>query len=122
MNYKKKHKEEIIRATQLWECGDITRENLEYIFPELAESKDEKMRKVIRGWIYTQPASFFDNGVSKEEILAWLEKQKTSEEAMQYLKENHSSSEMSDFQTAMNIAVAKAYDKGMKDGLKKQGE
>lgn len=36
MDYNK-HKEEIDRATQLWECGDITRENLEYIFPELSE-------------------------------------------------------------------------------------
>ena len=75
MDYENKRKEEIIRATQLWECGDITRENLEYIFPELRESEDEKIRKVIRGWICTQPTSFFDNGISKEEILAWLEKQ-----------------------------------------------
>jgi len=45
------------------------------VFPELKESKDEKIKKVIRGWIYTRPASFFDNGISKEEILAWLEKQ-----------------------------------------------
>ena len=74
MDYENKHREEIVRATQLWECGDITRENLEYIFPELCESDDEKIRNVIRGWIYTQPASFFDNGISKEEILAWLEK------------------------------------------------
>ena len=48
---------------------------IENIFPELKESKDEKIRKIIHGWIYTRPASFFDNGVSKEEILTWLEKQ-----------------------------------------------
>ena len=48
---------------------------LEEQFPELKESKDEKIRKVIRGWIYTQPSSFFDNGISKKEILAWFEKQ-----------------------------------------------
>ena len=45
------------------------------LFSELKESEDEKIRRVIRGWIYTRPASFFDNGISKEEILAWLEKQ-----------------------------------------------
>lgn len=78
MNDKNKHEEEIIRATQLWECGDITRENLEYIFPELNEN--ERIRKVIRGWIYTQPDSFFDNGISKEEMLAWLEKQSEQKE------------------------------------------
>ena len=44
--YEKKYKEEIVRATQLWECGDITRENLEYIFPELKESEDERIKEV----------------------------------------------------------------------------
>lgn len=44
------------------------------IFPELAESKANRIIKVIRGWILTRPALFFDNGISKEEILAWLEK------------------------------------------------
>ena len=57
-----------------------------------------------------------------KDILSWLEKQRTSEEALQYVKDNHSSSEASDFQAAMNIAVAKAYDKGYNDGFKKQGE
>ena len=33
-----------------------------------------------------------------------------SEQAMKYLQEHHSPSEVSDFQTAMNIAVAKAID------------
>ena len=50
-------------------------DNIKDIFPELKESKDEKIRKVIRSWIYTRPASFFDNGISKEEILDWLERQ-----------------------------------------------
>lgn len=43
-------------------------------FPELIESKDERIRKVIYGWICTQPSQFFDGGFFKEEILAWLEK------------------------------------------------
>ena len=47
MNDKNKHKEEVVRATQLWECGDITRENLEYIFPELKESEDERISREI---------------------------------------------------------------------------
>lgn len=37
------------------------------------ESEDERTRKVIYGWIYTQPSQFFDGGFSKEEMLAWLE-------------------------------------------------
>lgn len=38
--------------------------------------------------------------------------QKPTKEALEYVKEHHSSSELSDFQNAMNIAVAKAYDAG----------
>ena len=51
----------------------LNKEDLQDIFPELAESKDERIRNVIRGWIYTQPTSFFDSGISKEEMFAWLE-------------------------------------------------
>ena len=49
---------------------------LEAFFPEFKDDVDERIRKVIYGWIYIQPSEFFDNGFSKEEMLAWLEKQK----------------------------------------------
>ena len=86
MDYKNKHKEEIIRATQLWECGDITRENLEYIFPELAESEDEKVRKeliqFIKNWKdpnnIGRPHDFptlTRNVEQCDRYIAWLEKQ-----------------------------------------------
>ena len=52
----------------------IARADVQDFFSKLAESEDERIRNVIRGWIYTRPASFFDNGISKEEMLAWLDK------------------------------------------------
>lgn len=91
------------------------------IVPELAESEDEKVVNAIRKALESKIEDL-GNGVTKTACLAWLEKQKTSEEALQYLRENHSPSEVNDFQTAMNIAVAKAYDKGYNDALEKQGE
>ena len=72
MGHEKKHKEEVVRATQLWECGDITRENLEYIFPELKESEDEKIRKAL---IRYHQSTINIDGIKGEEILAWLERQ-----------------------------------------------
>lgn len=72
--YEQKYKEALERAKGLWEQGMMT-ERIEYIFPELKKSKDERIRKTIYGWIYTQPSQFFDNGFSKEEMLAWVEKQ-----------------------------------------------
>lgn len=40
----------------------------------------------------------------------WQKQQISSNQAMKYLQEHHSHSELSDFQAAMNIAVAKAID------------
>ena len=70
---------------QLLNIGEEATE-IEYIFPELKESKEERIRNVIRGWIYTQPDSFFDNGISKEEMLAWLEKQDEWDEGKKKLR------------------------------------
>ena len=48
---------------------------LPMLFPELKESKDERIRNTIYGWIYTQPSEFFDDSFSKEEMLDWVENQ-----------------------------------------------
>ena len=48
------------------------------MFPELKESEGEKIRKVLIGWINLEPSTSFNDtfdGFSKEQILAWLEKQ-----------------------------------------------
>lgn len=90
-----------------------------YIFPELCESEDEKIRKNI---IHILQVGGYMSPEEKDKAFAYLEKQKTSEEAIKYVKENHSPDEVSDFQAAMNIAVAKAYDKGVQDTLEKQKE
>ena len=87
-------------------------------------SEDEKVRKALLRCCDDWEKGQF-GCMAKEDIpavRAWLEKQKTSEEAIRYLKENHSSEKVSDFQTAMNIAVARAYDKGVQDILEKQKE
>ena len=105
----------------IWSARDIENSLLE-IFPQLKESRDEKIRKTLINFFDGWGDKVWDSGIKYSEVIAWLEKQKTSEESLQYLRENHSPSEMSDFQAAMNIAVAKAYDKGYNDGLERQGE
>ena len=113
--------EKLKEAKRLYKIANADqRYVLESLFPELAESKDERIRKAILELV-KQSSAILDKQ-NQNNMIAWLEGQKTSEEALQYLKENHSPSEVSDFQAAMNIAVAKAYDKGIKDGLEKQGE
>lgn len=50
---------------------------MEYIFPELAESKDEKIRKALIEMVHdtTGDELWIDYDVHKEDALAWLEKQ-----------------------------------------------
>lgn len=70
---RKKYNSALEKARELMDKGyDVL---MPEIFPELQEDKDERIRKTIYGWIYTQPSEFFDNGFSKEEMLAWVEKQ-----------------------------------------------
>ena len=58
---------------------------LPMLFPEIKEDKDERIRKVIYGWIYSCHSDFFDNGFSKEEMLDWVENQDKENQD----KENH---------------------------------
>lgn len=71
----KAYDEAIEKATQSWECGNITRENLEYIFPELHKSKDEKIREWLIDTLKGYHHLFEEGGITKEDMLTWLEKQ-----------------------------------------------
>jgi hypothetical protein len=127
MNYEQKYKDALERARNLHkdaiDMGESLRaKQCEIIFPELGESEDERIRKELYDFCIkcSHGDTIVNHQTDFQRWATWLEKQKTSEETLQYLKENHSPSEVSDFQAAMNIAVAKAYDKGIKDGLEKQ--
>ena len=69
----------VINGSRLWESGVITRENYEYIFPELKESEDERIRKVLRERIIRYDPNneilIKEEGISQRQFLAWLEKQ-----------------------------------------------
>lgn len=76
----KKLSEEVFeRATQKWESGLMTREELEDLFPDLAESEDEKIRE----WCISHFKAAFrvskDNAEYQEylnsKVIPWLEKQ-----------------------------------------------
>ena len=78
MNYEKAYKDALETARKINSGEGVAAPpdwtTYEVIFPELKDV-DERIRNVIRGWICTRPTSFFDNGISKEEMIAWLEKQ-----------------------------------------------
>lgn len=69
MNYEQKYKEALERAKKLYGQGAIT-ESFGYVFPELQESEDEKIRKAI---IHILKGKI--NYTSKEDTdkyIAWL--------------------------------------------------
>ena len=80
MCYKTKYNDALARAKKLKETCD----NLavigwcEYIFPDLKESEDEKIRKMLLKHIIS--TQYFPmHGFSKEQILKWFEKQKKND-------------------------------------------
>lgn len=71
--------ESLERAKNIYgasECKDILH-TLETIFPELKESRDEKIRKLLIRLFKSNTNEKFDD-VSTQDIIAWLEKQETS--------------------------------------------
>ena len=90
--YEKKYKEALERAREYWETDndntlDIkAKGTMEYLFPELKESEDERIRKelisLVENWKIFNPNSPFDEHPvytsdkdTVDKILAWLEKQ-----------------------------------------------
>lgn len=78
MNYEKKYKEIVgeIRKAYLYAQTDSTKAVLKEIFPELAKSEEEKVRKALIDF-FGKGAKYGGqtNGVYDKDILAWLEKQ-----------------------------------------------
>lgn len=76
MGDKELHEAAIELGRKLIEKVPELREWVEKKLPELVESEDESIRKVLIGWVNLEPSESFNGGFSKEQILAWLEKQK----------------------------------------------
>jgi len=78
MDYEKKYKEALERARVIHKLAKDGSNpiwyNYEEIFPELAESEDERIIKTIHEYIKNR--NWMLNGPTQDEVLAWLEKQK----------------------------------------------
>ena len=71
--------EALERAQKATRAGsDVAMDIVQYIFPQLAESEDERIRKALV-WHLKADVDFVSNGVTKAECLAYLEKQKPAE-------------------------------------------
>lgn len=75
MNYEEKYKQALERA-RYYHSKDYMLINsaIENIFPELAESEDERIRKAIINSVETD-SSVYESSVSPHDMIVWLKKQ-----------------------------------------------
>ena len=78
MDYEKAYKDALERAKlsrlQLLDIGEEAT-NIEYIFPELKENEDERIKKALLEHIKGITSWEYFLGINKEQMIAWLEKQ-----------------------------------------------
>ena len=90
MDYEKKYNEALERAREL--SKTITGANYEYIFPELKETEDEKIRKIISDILLIDSDEIREildaNNVLMQDINAWLEKQGEQKQEWNEVDEN----------------------------------
>ena len=72
--YEKKYKEALSKAKDMLSYKEVRREDMEYLFPELAESEDEKIRNEIIQFLQL-PHPQFVGKRNHAEWIAWLEEQ-----------------------------------------------
>ena len=79
MDYEKKYKEALAWMKDVYPTLEgAAKEDAEHYFPELKESIDERVKKVIRQVLNESTTEkdecYSDNGVTQQEVFAWLEK------------------------------------------------
>lgn len=76
---------------------------IEYIFPELKESEDEKIRKTLIEYFNAYPKDYYGE-LKKSHILAWLEKQGGQKPAWSALDERNLEGIIDEIEASKNFA------------------
>ena len=111
----KAYDEAIRKAKKLYEQGTIT-ESLNYVFPELAMSEDEKIRKELCKAIWT-----YIPNEDAHKYIAWLEKQKSVEEIVERCKDSwYNEGKIAGM--AEGLSDDEKYQQGWHDAVEKQNK
>ena len=83
--------EALARAREIHRNEDDKVKDMEFIFPELKESEDERISKALIFYLGDMPENTeLRNGITNSDVFAWLRKQKPvewSEEDEKYLQD-----------------------------------
>jgi hypothetical protein len=77
-SYEKKYKEALNKAKDMLSNKEVRQEDIEYLFPELKEDEDKKMRKAIHlylGWLDGRSSIAPKGDYTINDMLTWIEKQ-----------------------------------------------
>lgn len=119
IDYEKKYKEALEWMKSLYNgLHGATKEEAEKYFPELKESEDEKIRKAL---VRFHKSTIDVDGIKGEDILAWLEKQKSVGEIVERCK-NSWYNEGKIAGQFEGITDDEKYQQGWHDALEKQGK
>ena len=106
MDYEKRYNEALERAKKLYGQGIIT-ESLGFVFPELKESEDERIRKAIHiylDWLDGRK-DYAPKGIySIKDMIAWLEKQEEPEDKGEISDGYHTFNELYRYRMLYNAA------------------
>ena len=76
MNYKEKYEQALERAKDMLAYKEVRQEDMEYLFPELEENKDERIRKALIEGLRAMKSNFRTiSSIKIDDAIAWLEKQ-----------------------------------------------
>ena len=83
-DYKEKYEQAMLRMNKWVEGSEITdpKEVAEFVFPELKESENEGIKKFLIKRVQQPIGTNFLEGIKKDEIIAWLEKQGEQKQKM----------------------------------------
>lgn len=117
MDYKELYEQALERASKLYGAGTIT-ESLSYVFPELKENEDERIRKTLIRYM----ASVIDiDGIKGKDIIAWLEKQESVGEIVSRCRTSWYNEGKIQGQIE-GLTDDEKYQQGWHDALEKQGK
>ena len=116
------YEEKLRLAKEAFESGSYDKETIEYIFPELKESEDERIRKVLIDFFNKGAENEQQtNGIFDKDIIAWLEKQELVEEIVERCKDSwYNEGKIQGMREG--LSDEEKYQQGWHDALEKQGE
>jgi len=125
MNYEKAYKEALERMKS-WargehpECFSEAKKAAEFIFPELKESEDEKIRKSLIDLIKGIDSWNYFLGISREQMISWLEKQGEQKPSWNEIDEKNLSTIVNVIHGGTHLAYENEIDwlKSLKDRIK----